>query len=494
MALGAGSGAACAQSPASAGARESYQEFRKRLKQDYNDFRSHILEQYADFLAGEWHPYEPLRVPERDETPKPLQQPVLPSRPKPVPVETPEPAKPTDPGHIKVPKGKDVPKAEASAPTQPKPSKPSQPTASAGVETFDFYGMPVQLERVNFNILNKVGSPAEASAQWKALQKGEGATVAKNLDALAGEMGLNGYLTFRLAEAFLKSRFPAASEAAIMSATHFMLANMGYDARLALTSNGIPLMLLPMEQTVYGSLFLTFDGRSFTAFPPEGVKPEALNGATINTCTLPEMKEKGRAMDLKLDGLRLPERKKAFTLEGGGITLKGELNENLFGMLYRYPQMPTEDFAQSTLDPALRKKLVEQVREQLGGMDEKEAVNTLLGFFHALPYATDQQRHGFEKPYFLEETLYYDKCDCEDRAIMFTWLLWNALGLPNHLIAYPGHESAAVRLHSAPERQAGYSWGNATYWSADPTFVGAEVGDVMPVYSTTVPHIDLSYE
>lgn len=494
IALGAGIQDACAQSSISSEVKESYQEFRRRLKQDYNNFRSRIVEQYADFLEGEWHQYEPLRVPQRDETPKPVKQPVLPSVPKSTPVEEPAPAYNPDYGKLRVPKEKDVAVAD-SQPVQSNIIREPEPTLNPVIsEDFDFYGMPLKLEKVDFNILNKISSPADAAAQWKALQKGEGVRVSKALDELASEMGLNGYLTFRLAEAYLKSKFPSASDAAIMSAVHFMLANMGYDARLALTSNGIPLMMLPMEQTVYGSLFLSFDGRSYTVFPPEGVNPEALNGSTINTCKLPEIKDKGRVMDLKLDGLRLPMKKKAFSLEGGGLKLQGELNENLFPMLYHYPQMPTEDFARSTLDPELRSNLIEQVRSQIGNKGDMEGVNSLLGFFHALPYATDQQRHGFEKPYFLEETLYYDKCDCEDRAIMFTWLLWNALGVPNHLIAYPGHESAAVRLKAAPEHQSGYAWGNSTYWSADPTYVGAVVGDIMPVYSTTVPHIDLSYE
>ena len=484
IALGIGTDCAYSQSRggASSSTKESFQEFRRKIKQDFNDFRNHILEQYADFLEGEWHPYEPLIV-TRDKTPKPVKQPAMSEKPL---SDSPKPGRNITPKLLPLPNSDTIP-ANKEAPSNSLPQ-------AAGVDNFFFYGIPLQLRHEDFNILNRVSSPSEAASQWRELQKGKAANVAKAIDELAGKMGFNGYLTFRLIEAYLKSRFPSASESAIMSATHFMLVNMGFDARFGISSSGIPLMLIPMEQTVYGSLFLVLDGRSFTAFAPDGTNIESLRNITINTCQLPAMKEKGRIFDLKLNGLNIPERKKNFLIESGGLTLQGELNENLFAMLYRYPQMPTEDFAMSIIDKDLRASLVQQVRSQLRDMDEQQAVNTLLSFFHGLPYETDDQRHGFEKPYFLEETLYYDKCDCEDRAIMFTWLLWNALGIPNHLIAYPGHESAAVKLHGTPQRKAGYSWGNSTYWSADPTFIGASIGDVMPMYSTTVPHIDLSYE
>ncbi len=481
----------CAQSRTSSEAKESFQAFREKLHKDYNDFRSRIVEHYADFLEGEWHPYEPLMSPQRDETPKPHQQPRVVKTPKP---ETPAPVVLPEP---KVP---EVPKVDLTPRVRPtKPSTPATPPADArpkadASEEFDFYGMPLSLERVDFNILNDIKSTTDAGAQWRSLQKSDAVRAAQALDRKAMDLGLNGYLTFRLAEAYVYSKFPRASEASRMAAVHYLLTNMGYDARLALTSTNIPLLMLPIEQTVYGSLYLDLKGRRYTVFTSSETDPERLNGAKILTCDLPASSDKGREVNLLIEGLTLPEKMKPFELSGAGVTLKGEVNENLYKMLYRYPQMPTEDFARSTLEPSLRESLAKQVRDQLGGMSEAEAVNSLLSFFHSLPYATDQDNHGFEKPYFLEETLYYDKCDCEDRAIMFTWLLWNALGISNHLIAYPGHESASVRLTTEPAHRAGYVWEGSTYWSADPTYIGASVGDVMPVYSTTSPHIDLTYE
>lgn len=63
---------------------------------------------------------------------------------------------------------------------------------------------------------------------------------------------------------------------------------------------------------------------------------------------------------------------------------------------------------------------------------------SLLQFVQSgFSYATDDAFHGFEKPYFLEENLFYPKNDCEDRAIFYTYLLWNALGVENQLLCFP---------------------------------------------------------
>lgn len=178
----------------------------------------------------------------------------------------------------------------------------------------------------------------------------------------------------------------------------------------------------------------------------------------------------------------------------GDIEIHGETNELLYPILYKYPQMPIGDYAESALMPSLRDDVVAQLREQLEGMPREQAVDALLQFVQSgFDYATDHDYHGFEKPYFFEEILFYPKCDCEDRVIFYTYLLWNVLGVENHLIAYPGHESAAVSL---PGHAAGdaYSYDGRTFLISDPTYIGAKTGMCMPDYRTITPEIDHIYK
>ncbi|MDE6133980.1 MAG: hypothetical protein K2F79_00190, partial [Muribaculaceae bacterium] len=142
----------------------------------------------------------------------------------------------------------------------------------------------------------------------------------------------------------------------------------------------------------------------------------------------------------------------------------------------------------------IRDSIVSQLKEQLCHKPLEQAVDELLAFVQkAFTYATDEQAHGFEKPYFLEETLFYPECDCEDRVILYTYLLWHVLGVENHLLAFPGHESAAVCLGDAP-RGDSYTYEGKTFLISDPTFIGARTGMCMPSYKSKVPEIDHIYK
>lgn len=365
---------------------------------------------------------------------------------------------------------------------------------------FDFYGMEANIPDWSFNILDNLTDYfKEAGDNWKLMDSQKGAIeTARQLFGLAQNMGLNGYLTYRLAEHYVKAKFPDATALARMSAVHYLLSQMGYDARLAELGRQYPFIMLPFDQAqVFGERFITFDGsdRRYMLMTPLD-EPETFFTDKMKmgyyTCSLPAG-DAGKTSDLRLTGLNLPMKGKPFQISGGGLTLQGEVNENFMKMLYRYPQMPIGDFASSWLDNDLRKDLILQVRMQLDGLSEEDAVNKLMGLFHyGFDYATDQANFGFEKPYFLEENLYYDKNDCEDRAMFFSYLVWNVLDLPCELLQYSNHESTSV---ASSDNVTGYYYlrDGKKYYSADPTYMGSHWGMIAKPYDSESPNIDKVY-
>ena len=369
------------------------------------------------------------------------------------------------------------------------PARPSRPKG----HVFDFYGMEAFIPEIDFSIATSMNSPEQAGSYWKKMadQKG-GLETARQLFGLAQQLGLNGYLTFRLAESYVKSRFPGSDEGARMSAVHFLLTNMGYDVRLCRLADRFTVMMPFDQSVVYATMSQTIGGRKYTILYPEGYQPPKGQSMSLLTCNLPAGAG-GKTSDLRLTGLSLPMKEKDFTLSNGSLTLSGTVNENIGRLLHRYPQMPTGDFASSWVDEELREDLVSQLREQLGHMTKKEAVNSLMNLCHkGFNYSTDQDFHGFEKPYFLEENFIYDRNDCEDRAIFLSYLLWNALDLPCQLIQYPGHESTAVAV-SEDVSGCYYDTDGVRYYSADPTYIGSTVGMVMSSFRNTSPTIDKLY-
>ena len=111
---------------------------------------------------------------------------------------------------------------------------------------------------------------------------------------------------------------------------------------------------------------------------------------------------------------------------------------------------------------------------------EEEQVNFLLRFVqNAFKYKTDDQQFGGEKYLFADETLYYPYSDCEDRSVLFAYLVREIVGLEVVGLMYPGHAATAVKFtRNVPGDYISYK-GNK-YTLCDPTYVNATYGMIIP--------------
>lgn len=459
--------------------RNSFKEFRQGILSDYKNFRKRLLDQYADFLDGEWHEYESLKGEVRDKTPKPRVAPTVGTPSAGVP-----PVKPAP----------DVP----AHPDKPEPVKTPVSTPESGngdEDSFSFYGIGLQIPKIDFRITRRLASPSDYAQSWRELEStGIKDSLLPHLEKTGKDMNLNDYLLFRLVESYADAKFADADPSSRFSLIHYLLANMGYDVRIAVSTSGTPLLLLPFNEKIYARTYMSIEGERYYAFAPDEKDMERTANEGIRTCRLPSDAKLGNKFELRLNDLKIPEKPKSFKLEYGPLSLKGEVNENLMPILYNYPQMPVEDFALSVISPGLRESLVSQIKSQLAALPGDEKVEALLKFMHnVFEYSTDQDYHGFEKPYFIEETLFYPKNDCEDRAIFYTWFLWNALGRDAQLITFPGHESATVVMEQPINNGTSYTFGGKRFYVSDPTFIGSSTGMIMPDYRGQTPQVDHTY-
>lgn len=136
-------------------------------------------------------------------------------------------------------------------------------------------------------------------------------------------------------------------------------------------------------------------------------------------------------------------------------------------------------YARTPLDPAVTDRLYPQLRRLMEGKDIVEQVNILLDLIHGLPYAYDNEVWGHDRAFFAEETLHYEGCDCEDRAILFTRLVRDLLQLPCALIYYPGHLATAIHFDDEVQGDQ-FIIDGENYIVCDPTYLGSNVGIQMP--------------
>ena len=474
----------------------SYEEFRRGMYERYNNFREGMYERYDEFLAGAWADYEVVAGQKRSTTPKPRTAPRVPDAPAlAAPREIRAPGQwsvePERSGGLDSSDKSD--RSDRSDRSDKSDSSDGSVSAAAVPVEFDFYGMALSIPDPGLEIPRTVVDKQDLAARWRSLRqdrKAHGALA--SLRSLASELKLNDYLTLEMVRAYVGLRHASAGSASRASLAHFLLVGMGYDVRLGITGDRDGVLLVPLKQDVAEHPFLKLDGKKYYLFMDKKLGKADYARTSISTCDVTPDGSLAE-VDCALTDLNLPYKPHHYKVDNGTLHIEGDVNANIFPVLRRYPLMQTGDFARSTVQPSVRREIVDQLSAQLKGKPLAQAVDELLKFIQSgFDYATDEEFHGYEKPYFLEENLFYPKNDCEDRAIFYTYMLWYVLGVPNHLIAYPGHESASVVLDELSGGDS-YRYDGKRYLISDPTYIGASTGQCMPDYINESPVIDNAY-
>jgi hypothetical protein len=99
-------------------------------------------------------------------------------------------------------------------------------------------------------------------------------------------------------------------------------------------------------------------------------------------------------------------------------------------------------------------------------------------------YETDGMQFGREKVMFAQETLFYDKSDCEDRAVLYAYLVKKLFGINVIGIKYKDHMATALYI---PMKGDSIKIKSKRFVVADPTYINASIGQSMPKYKSIMP-------
>ena len=170
------------------------------------------------------------------------------------------------------------------------------------------------------------------------------------------------------------------------------------------------------------------------------------------------------------------------------FSIQVKVNPNLINFYDTYPSSFYNGeftsrwvmYANTPMDADIRSQVYPSLKRQLEGLTEWEKVNHLLDLVQTgLQYEYDDNVWGCDRAFFAEESLYYTFCDCEDRAILFTRLVRDLVGLDCVLVYYPGHLASAVHFTEQPGGSF-YTHADKNYTVCDPTYIHASVGMEMP--------------
>lgn len=450
--------------------QDSFKDYREKMLSGFQGFRKNIMDDYAKFLNGVWEDYTAFKGEKPYPLPKPKVQPKKKeSEPAPKPKEVvPENVKP----------------AEPTKPDKQNDPKPVVPNPSNMV-SFDWCGMTLQLPNAKIQGALHGTDKESILAYFEELDNSLLCKeVLPQMATIATSSRFNDWCLFLLIQSYVK-KIKSNTDANTRNITcWYIMVQFGFDVRLTLNGNNL-FYLIPFQQKVFGRDYIIIHDTPYYLWG-EG-NPNSQLG--LSTPKLPD--DAGSYVNLVfLKPLDIPYKGKRFSHTFAGRTISGEVNEYLIKVMAQIPQIPIPLYAISAGDSKARNQVLSQMKQHISNMSEIEAANFMLQFVQSFDYATDDEQFGFEKPFFVEETLYYPKNDCEDRAIFYHFLVTNLLGNDVHLVHYPMHECNAVNFSQRLNADH-YMYQGKQYVICDPTYIGATIGMCMPDFRNTKPEVEL---
>lgn len=479
---------------------KQFQQSRKAMLQDYNQFRNSVLTDYDQYLQGAWKEYERFKADKIEKMPKPK---IVPTYEKPATPEKPVQVTPKKPdlslnpniGKVENPKAPQKRIDVTLVPILPTvpvmPALPNVPYVEVPTMPnikLDYYGTKLDIPVWKDMVSMKIATPEDVATYWKLLKASSLKEIIPAIAAKARDMGLSDWATAMMVEKYVDANMKDASSNEKVIVQQYILATCGYNIRLAMNATQVT-MLIPFAEHVYEKSYIVMDGKKYYIWP------EINSDGNFRTCTLPKDAEVGKDMDLRFFGkVKIGDEKREYHFQYEDMAIQGELNVGIMPLLNAYPMVDIPTVASITLEEDVREQVVQQIKSQVEGLTEREAANKILRFVQkAFEYATDDEQFGREKYFYFEETLFYPKNDCEDRAIFYAYLIHEILNLDVHLIHFSGHECTAVAFSEEIENSCSYEYKGKRFYICDPTYIGANIGKCIPKYRSESPQIEVWY-
>jgi len=447
-----------------------------QLQKEYADYVSKRDAEWADYLRKEWEIFTVFSGKKAPLKPKPD---VVPAYVP--PTSTPEPTNipPSIPAIV-------APVIVPKPDTQPaKPiCKPAEDETNVNKVSIDFFGRTFSIPydvAMGSCALSEVSQNA-ISAFWEKASTCNYTPVVEQLLKAKSELQMNDYGYFELVQQFSNNLFSTNENSARLM-TWFLLVRSGYGVRVAFKDQQIAL-LVPVQQQIYAKSYMTVGTKQFYLFPD-------INGGSFFTYDK-DYSTSAQILDLNIINSlnfagRRAEKALSFNFDHQTYNLRVAYNPDLIDFYKTYPQVDLSVFFNAATSTQAKQSLVELLKPYTSQMDELKAANFLLHFVQtAFQYKTDDEQFGREKSFFAEELFYYPYSDCEDRAILFSYLVREIMGLKVVGLNYPYHVATAVAFNS--EVNGDYlMYKNKKYILSDPTFINAPVGQTMPQFKNVSP-------
>ncbi|MBT3755464.1 MAG: hypothetical protein HOK80_07585 [Candidatus Cloacimonetes bacterium] len=460
------------------GAQDDFETWKSQQKAELEKYISEQDKAFASFLEKNWEPFEASKADVKDTTPKPVAIPKV----EPQNIEELEVAEKIE--EIKVPPTMQIEEKE-----QDDCLVTVKMTEDPRIN-INYLGLPLELnyqQDLGIQVQSPINEKGIADF-WYSISNIDHTTLFTQTSDYREQLKLNDWGYCLLLNEITKE-VSGESQNLARLLLWFMLTKSGYEAKVGFAEDNVYL-LLPCKNKIYGVSYVVIDDKRFYTLSFD--KKEQLNIA-INTYD-GKYPNADDLIDLSIKDTpkvksTLIEKELKFSYENTEYSIPVTYNQTTAEYFKNYPQTDLEVYFKAPLSDEATYSLTIGLKPILEGRTEADAANVLLRFVQtAFQYKTDGEQFGGEKSLFSDETLFYPYSDCEDRSIIFSYLISNILGLNVIGLDYPGHVSTAV--HFQNDLLGDKVRYNATnFVVCDPTYINANIGMAMPKFKEVKPKI-----
>ncbi len=459
-------------------AQDDYESWKSQQKTEMKKYISEQDEAFANFLEKNWEQFEMFQADVKDTTPKPVTIPKI--EPRKI-----EPLENTN--KIK----------EIVVPQQMQIEEKEQDDCLVTVEmtedpriNINYLGLPLELnyqQNVDIKLQSPINEKGIADF-WYSISNFDHSTFFAQTNDYREQLRLNDW-GYCLLLNEITNEVSGGSQNLSRLLLWFMLTKSGYEAKVGFAEDNVYL-LLPCKNTIYGVSYVVIDDKRFYTLSFD--KKQQLN-ISINTYD-GKYPDADDLIDLSIKDTpkvksTLIEKELKFKYENTEYSIPVTYNQTTAEYFKNYPQTDLEVYFKAPLSDEATYSLTVGLKPILEGRTEVDAANVLLRFVQtAFQYKTDGDQFGTEKSLFSDETLFYPYSDCEDRSIIFAYLISNILDLNVIGLDYPGHISTAVHFQNDLLGD-NVIYNSTKFVVCDPTYINANIGMAMPKFKEVQPKI-----
>ena len=418
-------------------------------------------------------PAKPQTTPVKPQPVAPKAEPTTPAKPQATP-DKPQPvapkAEPTTPAKPQTTPVKPQPRPKAKPAMQSSLQKEFYPSVA-----INYCNTKLYIDASMKGVINITSSQECAVADgYEALCRSNYKPLIANCQQAQKDFRLNDWGVFLFVKTAAEALCNDENSCIVMQ--QFLLNELGYRAKMARRGDRNQLLLfVATDCMVYGHPYFTKEGLNYYNI-------NGTEACTFYMCNQDSKKAKTPvAMRLNnVPALNSGVVSRQRTNKAGNVSVSVNVSKSLMDFYASMPQCDYGVYAKAPVAGSLAQEVLGTLRPLVQGKSEVDAANLLLNFVQTgFKYATDEEQFGFEKPFFVEELFYYPACDCEDRSVLFGWLVRELLGLDVVYLDYPNHIATAVQFKGDVKGDF-LTVDGKRYTVCDPTYIGASIGMTMP--------------